>query len=763
MTFLTHRVQFDASGQRCPKSYRQVARRPECGTYDRMQPFVPHNKPIPPVPPRPPVPPPRPPVPPPRPPVPPPRPPPTPPPPTPPFIPPTPAALPSSSSGGSSGIASAALAGGVLGGGIGGGVGRALSGPKDYTRIPQEIEMTETGDIEEGVVRASAREIRPPGLRFRPRVDPRELEEFGEESRVQQASQTSRNFFQNMRTRLGTEYESVPQEEEIELTNLQDIEFGNIEAAEGGEAEATEAVAETSAQVTQTSMAETQASQTVTRTAAQADVEMEEFTDLAAEGAPEAVEATEAVAGLTEISGAEAAALTGEEALAVGGETMATAFGVGSGAALATTGGVETTVAGEIGLASAAEGAGIELGAIGTTEAVVAGGETAAAAGAGALTGAFNPATDVADVFTLGLASVVGAAVGAGIGTGIAVAASQPHDPTPGIKQLSADDLKELEEKLPKDSLARKTIANAKGQPLYYVTTDSKQNVLVAQLTQTDLARARAALLAKPDLFLHHDAQTLKAMGINPSLAGTPYQKGTNPFAKRIPPIPASLQQQAEVDHSKRTRRRLAQETVTQNAARIAKVTDPSVRAYLTAKLQLYKWTNGLITGPRPNVPPPPNTPESVAALAAYNQRLSEARVRSNQSKVALGSARATLAEVSAKASSARTALSTARVQQSDAATHLSKTTAVAQAEYAARVTQSNQRVKMAVDRYNTQLMSGLHQMADQYSSNTSVAQTNIRIAQQATAPTRLLGTNIKSAYAAAQQTYTPVSTTLPK
>jgi hypothetical protein len=156
----------------------------------------------------------------------------------------------------------------------------------------------------------------------------------------------------------------------------------------------------------------------------------------------------------------------------------------------------------------------------------------------------------------------------------------------------------------------------------------------------------------------------------------------------------------------------------------------------------LYKWSNGLISGPKPNVPPPPSTPESVAALSQYNKRLSEARVRSNQSKVALGNARATQAEASAQ---------------------LSQTTAAAQAEYATRVTQSNRRVKAAVDRYNTQLMSGLHQMADQYTTNPSVAAANIRIAQQATGPTRLLGTNIKTAFASAQQTYTPVSTTLPK
>ena len=162
-------------------------------------------------------------------------------------------------------------------------------------------------------------------------------------------------------------------------------------------------------------------------------------------------------------------------------------------------------------------------------------------------------------------------------------------------------------------------------------------------------------------------------------------------------------------------------------------------------------------------MPPAPNTPESVAALAAYNERLSKARVSANQSKVALGAARAAKAAASAKASSAQAALSTARTQQGVAAARLSQTTTAAQAEYAARVTQSNQRVKAAVDNYNTQLMSGLHQMADQYATNPSVAQTNIRIAQQSTGPTRLLGTDIKTAFAAAQQTYTPMSTTLKK
>ena len=213
--------------------------------------------------------------------------------------------------------------------------------------------MTEPVDVETGVVRAGSRapEVRPPGLRFRPRVDPRELEEFGEESRVEQASQNARSFFSRMRTRLGTEYERVPAEQEVELTELQDIEFGNIEAAEG---------------------VEEQAAQTVTRASAEADVEMQEFTDISAEAAPELVEAPEAIAGLTEISGAEAAAITGEEALAVGGETMASAFGVAAEGGLAAAeagevgieGGLAAMEAGEVGLASAAEGAGIELGVV---------------------------------------------------------------------------------------------------------------------------------------------------------------------------------------------------------------------------------------------------------------------------------------------------------------------------------------------------------------------------------------------------------------
>ena len=108
------------------------------------------------------------------------------------------------------------------------------------------------GDIEEGVVRATGRapRIKPPGLRFRPRADPRALEEFGEaEGRVEQASQNARTFFQSMRTRLGTEYERVPTEEEVELTDLQDIEYGNIEAAEGVEEEAAQTVTRTAAQV----------------------------------------------------------------------------------------------------------------------------------------------------------------------------------------------------------------------------------------------------------------------------------------------------------------------------------------------------------------------------------------------------------------------------------------------------------------------------------------------------------------------------------
>ena len=306
---------------------------------------------------------------------------------------------------------------------------------------------------------------------------------------------------------------------------------------------------------------------------------------------------------------------------------------------------------------------------------------------------------------------------------------------------LSADDVTKLKAKLPADSPARRTMDSAGNRPLYYVTTDSKKNVLVAQLSQGDLAKARAALVAKPDLFLHHDAQTLKAMGINPALAGRNWSTGTNPFAQRIPSIPQAIQQQAEADHSARTKRVLAQAQATQNAARIAQVTDPQVKAYLTAKLQLYRYNNGLLPpgSIKPVVPTAPVTPHSVAALAAYNQRLSEAQVRANQSQLALGKAKAIQAVTASK---------------------LSATTAVAQQHYATVVTQANVKRQQAANQYNTQLLSGLHQMADTYS--TAVAQSNIQLAQQATGPTQLLGTNIKAAYQAAKQSYTPQSTALP-
>ena len=66
------------------------------------------------------------------------------------------------------------------------------------------------------------------------------------------------------------------------------------------------------------------------------------------------------------------------------------------------------------------------------------------------------------------------------------------------------------------------------------VTTDSDKSVVVAQLSQDQLAQAAASLKIKPDLFVGQDQYVLQAMGLNPSLAKTPYQKGTIPFAPGI-------------------------------------------------------------------------------------------------------------------------------------------------------------------------------------------------------------------------------------
>ena len=99
------------------------------------------------------------------------------------------------------------------------------------------------------------------------------------------------------------------------------------------------------------------------------------------------------------------------------------------------TGDVDMAELGGDALLDAATDAGVDIAAVAGSEAAV----DAGAAGTGALVGAFNPGTDVADFFTFGLASAIGAGIGAGVGAGVGAAISHHNkpDPKPGVKQLS--------------------------------------------------------------------------------------------------------------------------------------------------------------------------------------------------------------------------------------------------------------------------------------------------------------------------------------
>ena len=692
-----------------------MARRVECGVFDRtQQPFVPHGpKPTPPTPPglqppglRPPdlspainpsftppltpnfpttntattTPPPI------------------------PFNPPTPVPMPggsTSTSGISAGGRAAFTGSGALAGGaLGYGAGRALTSTGGYSRVATaeeggiELEGA-SADIETGVVEVGSRAVNPPGLRFRGQV--------GEEAetRVTSASQRARNLFNNLKSRTSSNYERVStvDEEQIEMEDLQ--------MQSGVEAATEEELATESAQQV---------------ASANAEVAAQEFTAITSEAAPELAVMPEAAVGLTEVSAVEAASLLGDEAVAEGGAIFAESLGLAEAGSLA------------------GEGAeGIELADLGATL-----GEAGAAVDAGAEVGGAVATAEAAaapfDVETLGLAAVGAGIVGAVAG-GLAAFFGSQHKsshsstPRPGFAELTGDSLERARNS--SDAAARSiNAAQSNGVPIYAVTTQSNKGMLVAQLTPTSLARAQAALTANPTMMYGHDPFVLQAMGLNPSLATAPYSPNSNAFAPRITPPSPDVLRSAATNLADQGQRAIAQATVTANQARIAQVTDPQVRAYLEAQLDHYKWHNGLITGNEPRVPPPPNTPESIAALQEYNERVSAAAVANSEAQISLADAQYNLDQ---------------------AQSNLATTQAQSQADYAAFVTAINSQRRLQVDDYNSQLMSGLHSIADEYSRE--VADINIDLERSGSS--QLLGTNIRAAMQAAQLTYTPYSTTI--
>jgi hypothetical protein len=128
-----------------------------------------------------------------------------------------------------------------------------------------------------------------------------------------------------------------------------------------------------------------------------------------------------------------------------------------------------------------------------------------------------------------------------------------------------------------------------------------------------------------------------------------------------------------------------------------------------------------------------------VAALQAYNERVAEVRSANKQAQLQLRSAQQ-------------------NVQRAQA--NVAATTERARRDYAAYVSQINVKRRREVESYNTQMLSGLHSIADDYSRE--VADINLRLAQRSSGPTRLLGTNIRAAMQAAQLTYQPLPTELP-
>ena len=130
------------------------------------------------------------------------------------------------------------------------------------------------------------------------------------------------------------------------------------------------------------------------------------------------------------------------------------------------------------------------------------------------------------------------------------------------------------------------------------------------------------------------------------------------------------------------------------------------------------------------------------------------------ESSVALQAAQAKLTTLKAKAASSQAALTAAKTKLSLAQAQASTTKAQAQQAYAAAVAKQNAQNQASVDAYNPALKQNLPAVAAAY--NKAVAAENIKMSIQATKTTQLLHYNVAQAYAAAKQTYTPMSTTLP-
>ena len=538
---------------------------------------------------------------------------------------------------------------------------------------------------------------------------------------AQNARQTATQFTRRVAARLNAGYRPVPTSE---IEAEQDIEMGDIGTAEQDvrSAQAAEGSAE------------------------------DAFEDISRGGVPELVvdsAAEEAGTELTEISAQDAANALSSEALADSGEVLGDSLGVDAAA----DGALETSLAaGEDAVTdTAVEGvttgltdAGIDAAAIGGAEAAT----DAGAAGSGALVGAFNPGTDVADAFTFGLASLVGAGIGAGVGAGVGAAVSAANKPKPGLKQLSNSDvnsaLSKLQKKPTQNASVINMIKNAQqtSRPIFQVTTDTKNSkgdydtLIQAQLSSQTLSKAVAAIQANGNAYKGQSKYVLQAMGLNQNLAnGVANNESPSQITRQhhgglpdvTPPTVASITAAGRALQTT-AEKTAAQTTVAKEESAIATISDPQAKAFLQAKLKYFKWQHGLISGPAPPIPSVPNTPSSVAALAKYK------RVKQS--------------------------LATTQQRLQSAQTSADQTSQQAKARYASYISGVNKQQQQAGTQYNQHLYTTLQQYAPQYDA--AVAQQNLQTAMQATKPTQLLQFNVHQSYNAHKQTYAPLSTQLP-
>jgi len=665
--------------------------------------------------------------------------------------------------------------GALTGAAVGLGASR-MSNLGNYARLAtSEFEMS---SLEEGIPQASisaeeianpagyyssSRIVDRPNIRFR--GIPQDEMEFGDteeeekmaQSLADKALQNAKQMLRRLRVKLGDGYEPV---NTSEAAAEADIEMGAIDTAEEGVETAQQALtsATTQADVEMSNLASSQAELTSATTAETAAEN--EFEALTIRGAPELVD----MAGteFAEVSAEEASQLIGDSLEGVGGDLMGDALGVTEGL---TEGVTDATIGGDIEMAEL--GSETLLESAGAIDAGLVGAEVAGEAGA--VAGSVATAEAVAapfDFLTFGLASLVAAGVGAGVGAGIAAgvaSANKKPDPKPGVKYLDRDDVNKLKDKLKGQKNTDATIKTldrySSTQKVSLVTTNNKKTIVVARLTPQQLAKAAATLQQKPDLFKGQDPNILQAMGINPSLSKTQFIPGSNPFSGDITSAMHTEISNAQGTLKRQQQQLLVQKTIALNQAKINEVSDSSLKTYLTAKLNMYKFNNGLIST-KPTIPPIPTTAASQEALAKYNSDIKTSKAKITTTKAALTQAQNQVAQAKLASQQADQVVTQAQSGVQLALQNAVTARGQAQASYAATIAKLNAQGQMSVDQYNTQLKTSIGQIAQTYNKN--VVGTNMYLASHATGPIQLLRYNQTQVYNQNKKTYTSMSTALP-